>query len=416
MQLIGFLNFIKRNIAFVFLLSLFSFGLLFSMISSYMGFMGEDNLFSSSIRKFNFFLAFIGVIISLKSKLYQKFLTKELFFLYLLYLYYIFIVKIDLSNIDAAGIVMPTKDKQLIMFRMTRLVFFPMLAVLLFRIRGLNLFKLAKAILISLLVSLILALLVLNLSFGGMVDERLSIEGELNALNMGYWGATLFVLCLFFVTKEKNKIQKIVISSLGFLIAFYIMLISGSRGPILYSLIIFYYYMFITSAFYKVKKIITIVLVFILLILVLDYTILTDIIGTYNPNLEERLISSVEDQEISGRDKLYEIGINQFLSKPITGDYFLLKSGHYKGEYPHNILIEALMTLGLIGAIPFFILLIKTFNRVHYMIKRNDNTSWIALIFLISFFKGMSTWNLYGNLLLWISMGIILSYKMNCIK
>lgn len=416
MRLIKLIEFLKRNVAFFFLLSLLSFGLLFSMISSYMGFMGEDNLFASNIRKVNFFLALIGIVISIGSGLYKKCLTREMVFLFLLYFYYIFIVRNDISNIDVTGIVLDAHDKNLIMVRMTRLVFFPLLAVLLFRVKNLNLFRLAKAVLISLTISLILAMSVLEISLGSVVDERLSIEGELNALNMGYWGGTLFVMSLFYIAKEKNKMQKNIFGFISIIIALYVMLISGSRGPIIYSFIIFYYFMLSTSAFSSIKKYVNVVLILTLILVLIDYTFLTDIIGLFNPTLEERIVSSITDQEVSGRDKLYIIALNQFYSSPFFGDFFLLTSGHYKGEYPHNILLEALMTLGLFGAIPFFYLLIQTFKRVHLMIKINDNTTWICLLFLVSFFKGLSTWNLYGNTLLWVSMAIILSFKLPFLK
>jgi O-antigen ligase len=416
MQLIKFIGFLKRNFSFLFLLSLLSFGLLFSMISSYMGFMGEDNLFASIIRKVNFFLALIGIVTSIGSGLYQKFLTREMVFLFLLYIYYIFIVKDDISNIDAKGIVLDAQEKNLIMLRMTRLVFFPLLAVLLFRVKDLKLFRLAKAILISLTISLILALVVLEVTIGSVVDERLSIEGELNSLNMGYWGATLFMMCLFYVIKEKNKTQKYILGAISLIIALYIMLISGSRGPIIYSFIIFYYFILNTSAFSSIKKYVNAILILTLILVLIDYTFLTDVIGLFNPALEERIISTIVDNEVSGRDRLYVIALDQFYSSPFFGDFFLLTSGHYKGEYPHNILLEALMTLGLFGALPFFYLLIQTFKRVHLMIKINDNTTWIGLLFLVSFFKGLSTWNLYGNTLLWVSMAIILSFKYNFLK
>jgi len=416
MQLIKFIRFFRRNISFLFLLSLLSFGLLFSMISSYMGFIGADNLFASLIRKFTFFLALMGIVISIGSGLYKKFLTREMIFLFLLYIYYIFIIKNDLSTIDTTGIRLQAEDKNLIMVRMTRLVFVPLLAVLLFRVKDLDLFRLAKAILISLTISLILALAVLEISLGSIVNKRLSIEGELNSLNLGYWGTTLFVMCLFYVLKEKHKIQKYILAPISIIVAIYIMLISGSRGPIVYSIIIFYYFILNTSAFSSIKKYINAIFILTLILVFVDYTFITDFIGLYNPNLEERIISSVVDNDSSGRDKLYVVALDQFYSSPLFGDYFILTSGPDKGHYPHNILLEALMTLGLFGAIPFFYLLIQTFKRVHLMIKINDNTAWIGLLFLVSFFKGLSSWNLYGNSLLWVSMAIILSFKYNFLK
>lgn len=406
---------VQRNVAFFFLLTFISFGLLFSMISSYMGYTGEDNLFATLIRRLTFFLAIISIYSGFVSGVYRKYLTKASVLLIVFYGIYYFVVQYDLYNTVIADTFFKKLDKELILVRMTRLVLIPFIGSLVIRTEGFKTILLIKSVYWSLTVSLLLALFVLNISFGSIVEERLEIEGELNSLNMGYWAATLFLLIIYIYFQLQNKLRFIVYIP-GLLLSLYLMLVAGSRGPIIYSIIILYYYLTSVKLTKKVKRFINVSSILIILTVLLDYTIVTDVIGIYNTDLQERLISSIEKQEASGRDVIYENALEQFNKSPIIGNYFVLQTGHYRGQYPHNILIEALITFGLLGAIPFFIFIIKTFRRTHALIKQNHEMSWLGIVFLISFFKGLSTWTLYGNSLLWMSMFIILTYKLKEIK
>ena len=410
MVLTKLLSRVRLSIAFIYMFSFLALGLLTSMISSYLGFIGEDNPFSSIVRKWIVLLAFICILMSVHRRIYLEFLTKEAFFVLLIYVYYIFIVNYDLNYTVNSGVVFTSHEKKQILTRMMRLVFFPMLAGLVFRIKGLNLIRLAKAVFWSIFVSMLLAMLVMNIGLGQVVDERLEVEGELNSLNMGYWAAALFLLSMFLIIKTENK-TKYIYGFLGGVLSLYVMIIAGSRGPVFYSFIIFYYYLMNTNFSLKLKRVVIFFSLLSLLVIFVDYSVLTDLIGIYNPHLEERLIASIETQESSGRDSIYKIAFNQFLTRPLIGDYFVLRSGEWKGHYPHNIILEALMTFGLVGSIPLFILFYKTMKRVHLLVKINDERTWLALFFLLFFAKGLSTWSLYGNSILWMSMFIILSYK-----
>jgi oligosaccharide repeat unit polymerase len=298
---------------------------------------------------------------------------------------------------------------------MTQLVLLPTFASLIFRIKYLNQKKIAFTVFIAQFVSLSISLIILDLTIGQVVYAQLELEGELNSLNLGYGAATLFVLCVFILFKYNTFTTRIIGLS-GGVLSLYFLMIAGSRGPLLYSFLILLYCIYFSNYNKNIKRFIVFIIITLVLIFIVNHTIFTDIIGAYNPVLEERLISSIENNEISGRESLYEIGLNQFLENPFFGNYFVLTSGSYVGEYPHNIILEAFITFGLFGAIPFMILLYKTFVRVNLMVKNNLDIFWIGLVFLISFFKGLSTWNLYGNTLLWLSMGIILTYKIENLK
>jgi O-antigen ligase len=256
-----------------------------------------------------------------------------------------------------------------------------MVAAIIFRRKQLNTLLIAKIIFWIIFISLVGSLSVLKLSIGQEVNERVEVEGELNSLNLGYWGATFFVLTMFLFFKTQN-IYRLIYAFAGFPLGFYIVMISGSRGPLLYTILTVYVYVFFADVFKKNKRAINTIAILSLFVLVLNYRLLVSIIA-----------------------------IDQFLKAPIFGDYFVLTSGELKGLYPHNIILEAFMTLGLTGAIPFLILIYKTLLRIRLMLKNNGDNAWVGLIFLISFLKGMSTWNLYGNMLLWVCMAVILTYS-----
>ena len=410
------INSVKINFSFLFLVFIISLGFLFSVISSYLGFEGDDNFITPIIRKITYLLAFVSIFICYSNNLFStKIISKNFYYLIFFYLYYIVVIYFDLYINKSNLVWFSAKESSAIIIRMTQLVLLPMFASLIFRIKYLNQKKIAFTVFITQFVALSVSLIILNLNIGQIVDAQLELAGELNSLNLGYGAATLFVLCVFVFFKYNTFTTRIFALS-GGILSLYVIIIAGSRGPLVYSFLILLYCIYFSNYNKNIKTLIVFIVITLILLFFIDHTILTDVIGTYSPMLEERLISSIDNNEISGRESLYEISLNQFLENPFFGNYFVLTSGSYMGQYPHNIILEAFMTFGLFGAIPFMILLYKTFIRVNLMVKNNLDIFWIGLLFLISFFKGLSTWNLYGNTLLWLSMGIILTYKIENLK
>src|SRR5690606_36510269 len=117
-------------------------------------------------------------------------------------------------------------------------------------------------------------------------------------------------------------------------------------------------------------------LIFLGLISLVLYRFIIQIIELINPVIGERLLSLIENNDVSGRDNAYEISLNQFYSSPLFGDYFVMTSGPLQGLYPHNILIESLMTLGIIGSLPLFYMFFKTFYTGKKMLTYNSPEVW----------------------------------------
>src|SRR5690606_11223193 len=70
------------------------------------------------------------------------------------------------------------------------------------------------------------------------------------------------------------------------------------------------------------------------------------------------------------RLNIWNTSFNQFLSYPILGDK--LKVDDW-GGYPHNIVVEVLQTTGVLGFIPFLILISRALILCFKNFKRNKS-------------------------------------------
>lgn len=93
----------------------------------------------------------------------------------------------------------------------------------------------------------------------------------------------------------------------------------------------------------------------------------------------------------------------QFLDNPLFGRYVIER---VTGYYPHNIYIEALMSVGLVGAIPFFLhVIIAIRSTFGLLLDRNTPVVavFMSLIFLRELVGSMFSGSLYGNTIFWIA-------------
>ncbi|MER9962670.1 O-antigen ligase family protein [Mesorhizobium sp. M0045] len=74
---------------------------------------------------------------------------------------------------------------------------------------------------------------------------------------------------------------------------------------------------------------------------------------------------------------------NQFLDHPFVGRYVIELQTHY---YPHNIYLESLMSVGLVGSIPFFIHFILSIRSAVGIIRDENSTIW-ATFAAVMFFR-----------------------------
>ena len=136
-------------------------------------------------------------------------------------------------------------------------------------------------------------------------------------------------------------------------------------------------------------------------------------IGHVSSHAAEKVESTLKEGDTNGRfdvnnpeGSTYLIGLNQFFQSPLWGSYFRLVTEHrsFKGAYPHNVFIEILMTMGLLGFIPFIAFLVKSWKKVNKVLKKENCTDGkfaCLILFLSTFLQLQTTWSIVLNLSFW---------------
>src|SRR5690606_33357391 len=123
-------------------------------------------------------------------------------------------------------------------------------------------------------------------------------------------------------------------------------------------------------------------------------------------------ISSAIDKGDSSAIRLliWRQSFTQFLSNPLFGGSLTVK---YWEGYPHNILLDVLQATGLLGFIPFMVLLVKGLMAAVSIFKRHREYMWVAVVFLQSFAQNMFSNSVYTASWFWTSLGLLLTLEMS---
>lgn len=262
---------------------------------------------------------------------------------------------------------------------------------------------------ISLAIGLILAYFLarvntdLELSSGQI---RYDANSTVNTIVYGQTGCALSLISIFGFFNYKKKLFR-----LFFLVAFIIGMLSiakaGSRSPVVVlALVSTFYFM---ARLGNVKGII-IIFIFIGLITIFKEPII-DLLESTGSDLAIRLTNMVVERETSGRDNIYSNTLNIIQDSPILGAYYFLPSGVGAGMYPHNFFLEVFLATGLLGGIPFMILIFISLVKAYKLLKVNHPCSWIIILYLQMLVYGMFSTGLYSSQDFWVLIFYIMSMK-----
>ena len=244
--------------------------------------------------------------------------------------------------------------------------------------------------------------------------------------SFGFTNSPILLISLFYFHKLfKSKILSIVFNTGVVLLCSYIIIIAGQRGPILWTIVAIFVYLSMKTKM-KVKYYL-IVFVFGLIIYIGRFAIIQEL-KYYAPRTAERIEMTIVEGYTSGRFDLdrpdqstFFIGLQNFAESPLFGYYFRLKTDFYefKGSYAHNIFIEILMTMGLLGFIPFVNLLLMVYKKSKRSLKGNNNEKLhpFLLIFLSSFFLLFTSGTLLLYYNFWLPFYVLCSTdKVGCLS
>jgi len=237
-----------------------------------------------------------------------------------------------------------------------------------------------------------------------------SYKNSLNELGYSHVGYGRLISYAFILSLV-NILLKIELSTSRILVAAFLgsgLVLSGLRGAWI-SVIISTIFFLLNQDTNVIKnyafRIVLVIPIIVLIILIQP---------KYYQNIEKRIANlksivvanSNFDGSINARMQAYEVSYNMFLDKPFTGRGIGGFNIVYKNkklpqaiEYPHNMLVEVLVELGLVG----FSLLMLLFWLTAKKIKRINGV--LYLIFLNGFILSLFSGNIADQKILFVLIG-----------
>ncbi|TYR72626.1 O-antigen ligase family protein [Rossellomorea vietnamensis] len=263
--------------------------------------------------------------------------------------------------------------------------------------------------------NLILILFMLSLSENlfSTLNTRLII-GEINPIWLSrFLGEVIILLLYLFNNRLSVWLKYILVAAL-----FVGLVFTGSKGPIL-SLIVAVSIVNISTLSLKIKKTVLLkkyfsfALLFLGFIVLLRYVVFKLFSFDY---LASRFIISNSESSYGeySRSHLFEKALEFSYQSPFFGNGLGAFGYLYRGfdvrDYPHNMLLEVLSELGLVGLILITVPIVLTFIKF-YKFSRNQNCLYLKLsmvLFIYYLLNSLVSGDLgFSNLKLFLFMGII---------
>lgn len=220
----------------------------------------------------------------------------------------------------------------------------------------------------------------------------------LNPILIARFGATNVIMISSLYLCGLRKYIKVnwVVSFFTISISIGIILLGGSRGPVLTLILTF---LLIVAFYYKNLNINLKSITRNILILVIISSLIARFVNNINDvdlSVVNRTINFLEERKSGvkeARDYQWEAAINQFLSSPIIGDKIFEDYAEY---YPHNVTLEVFMSTGLIGGIFYTFFIFGLFLKGYLSYKnKNGILYFYLLIVVVNFLFSTTSGNLF---------------------
>lgn len=230
--------------------------------------------------------------------------------------------------------------------------------------------------------------------------ERMSID-KINPIAMGH--TSFAFLIYFFLVLGKTKkltIQAMVLGPMLLLVVVF----SRSRGAYIAGAGSLLVYILLLKGSKRLFAILG-ALVVALAILATSGVELIDVVIA-----RLQTISVDADQSTMIRSQLFAGAWRQFLEDPVFGRYAVEMQFKF---YPHNIYLESLMSVGIIGSLPFAAHVILALRSTVGIIRSGKfplAAVLTAVLFIREAIAGMASGGLWGNSIFWVTSALTISF------
>jgi O-antigen ligase len=210
-----------------------------------------------------------------------------------------------------------------------------------------------------------------------------------NSITLGHIGVSVLIAAYCRLSYDPGRIERVFLIVLG-LSAFWLLFVSASKGPILALLIVYSIVFFLSDN----KKLLLMPIVF-AIPLAFFYS---------NSVLIERMSNLSKSISVTARIEYMESALGQIMEAPFLGTSFLISD---IGVYPHNVILEAAMAIGIPAACLLVYLIAVALSRIRfYKLKAEP---FFYLIYVQYLVGGLVSSAIYGSTALWVSLALLLS-------
>jgi O-antigen ligase len=200
-------------------------------------------------------------------------------------------------------------------------------------------------------------------------QSRVGANERLNAISSSLYSSCLIAISFKRTFLSKTSLVSVLTNICCLSVGLYSLLLTSSRGPLLFLSIYLILLLFHSARSNMPKTLAIILFVVIGFVGIIQYFGLGEIFYEMFISRFTTVAGSSIDESAEGRAVAYQGAISQFLSSPFIGSF--LEERTLK-QYPHNIIIESFMALGIFGGLLFVVIYSRcVFFCISDLIKSN---------------------------------------------
>ncbi|MDQ1855300.1 O-antigen ligase [Chryseobacterium sp. WLY505] len=220
-------------------------------------------------------------------------------------------------------------------------------------------------------------------------------------INVGHYGLSLLIMSVYYYFQAPEKLLKPV---LGTLVGVFTIFSSSARSPVLAVFIILLIVLIYLNKLKYWIFLLSFVVFFVISIYFLKQTLALDF------EFINRMYNAIFEGNGSGRSYYLLRGWNIFKDNVIFGGRILFEDG----MYPHNIFIEVLMSMGIVGGV-LFLLYFKDIRKFKVRYVREHMYYLPFFLFFIQYcVLVLTSVSIFGNMEFWSFSAIMISIILFC--
>jgi O-Antigen ligase len=255
----------------------------------------------------------------------------------------------------------------------------------------------------SLLLSIYASQIVNSDLYGTYNSGRTELK-SLNPISLGHVGASTLLLSVFFLANSPLGMKlKILISISPLGLGFYILLASNSRGPLFAAITGLLFFMLAVKG-KKKSLVFAVFLASAALLVPVSFYLESE----YNITTYSRIFGQnfFEEGNVLDRQEMYLGALSDFVASPILGSGLEPSSGR---GFPHNIIIETLMSMGLFLGFAIIVLIVELLRRSTSFYRSDFRLGWLCML-MVQFVVGSQfSGSFYEASSFWVAVGMMAS-------